>query len=76
MIVLADEMTTLHSLKKKCRQLEEQEKWQELSETYNKVATSLRSSKEYDDALEYLKKDRKLSEKTKDVKADAHGDIY
>ena len=69
-------MATLNSLKKKCRQLEERGRWQDLSETYNKIAKTLRESKDYDEALEYHRKDRKLYEKTKDLRADAHGNTY
>ena len=72
-IFLADEMSTLNSLKKKCRQLEERGKWEDLSEIYNKIAAAYRSSGEYDDALAYFKKDRKLCESHHDPKAEAHG---
>ena len=72
-IFLTDEMSTLNSLKKKCRQLEERGKWEDLSEIYNKIATAYRSSRDYDDALAYYKKDRKLYESHHDLKAEAHG---
>ena len=64
---------SLNSLKKKCRQLEERGKWEDLSEIYNKIAAAYRSSGEYDDALAYFKKDRKLCESHHDPKAEAHG---
>ena len=68
-------MSTLNSLKKKCRQLEERGigKWEDLSEIYNKIASAYRSSREFDDALAYYKKDRKLCEAHRDPKAEAHG---
>ena len=72
-IPLADEMSTLNSLKKKCRQLEERGRWKDLSEIYNKIATAYRSNREYADALAYYKKDRKLCETHHDPKAEAHG---
>ena len=67
------QMSTVSSLKKKCRQLEESGKWQNLSELYNKIAGELRNAKDYDEALLYYKKDRKLLDKTQDHRADAHG---
>ena len=72
-ILFTDEMSTLNSLKKKCRQLEERGKWEDLSEIYNKIAAAYRSSREFEDALDYYKKDRKLCETNSDPKAEAHG---
>ena len=66
-------MSTVSSLKKKCRQLEESGKWQTLSELYNKIAVELRNAKNYDEALLYYKKDRQLFDKTQDLRADTHG---
>ena len=75
-IPLADEMSTLNSLKKKCRQLEERGRWKDLSEIYNKIAAALRISRDYDEALGYYKKDQKLSETHHDPEAEAHGKNY
>ena len=69
-------MSTLNSLKKKCRQLEERGRWKDLSEIYNKIAGALRSSRDYDEALGYYKKDQKLSETHHDPEAEAHGKNY
>ena len=48
-ILFTDEMSTLNSLKKKCRQLEERGKWEDLSEIYNKIAAAYRSSREFEE---------------------------
>ena len=69
-------MSTINSLKKRSRQLEIQGRWQDLSETYNKIAMALRNDKEYDQAIEYHMKERELCEKTQDPRANAHGNKY
>ena len=66
-------MSTLNSLKKKCRQLEERGRWEDLSEIYNKIAAAYRSSRDHDDALGFYRKDRKLCETHHDPEAEAHG---
>ena len=68
-------MSTLNSLKKKCRQLEERGRWEDLSEIYNKIAAAYRSNRDHDEALGFYRKDRKLCETHHDPEAEAHGNI-
>ena len=46
-------MASLQGLVKKCRQLEEKEKWKELSEAYNQLGRMFSERGKYKDALLY-----------------------
>ena len=66
-------MASLHSMVKKCRYLEEKEKWKELSETYNNIGRMLSERGKYKEALEYHIKDKDVCESIQDISGQAQG---
>jgi len=64
-------MASLHSMVKKCRYLEEKEKWKELSETYNNIGRMLSERGKYKEALEYHIKDKDVCESIQDISGQA-----
>lgn len=66
-VIFVTDMSSLQSMKKRCRSLREKEKWKELSEVYNKVGMMLKDQGRYGEALEYYSLDEELCEKEKDI---------
>jgi len=64
-------MASLQGLVKKCRQLEEKEKWKELSEAYNQLGRMFSERGKYKDALLYHTKDKEVCEMTQDISGQA-----
>ena len=74
-------MSTVNSLKKKCRHLEEKGRWKDLSKAYNDIGRLLRGDKKYDEALDYYVLDRDLCRKHQDIIEEAEatrmiGEVY
>ena len=73
-MIFVTDMSSLQSMKKRCRSLREKEKWKELSEVYNKVGMMLKDQGRYGEALEYYRLDEELCEKEKDICGQALGE--
>lgn len=68
-------MASIQSMVKKCRFLEEKEKWKDLSETYDEIGRMFTQKGRFKEALEYHTKDKEVCEKTQDIPGQAQGDI-
>ena len=66
-------MSSVNSLKKKCRHLEDRGRWADLSRTCSDLARLLRNEKKLDEALLYYRKDRDLCIKLRDEVEEAEG---
>ena len=66
-------MSTVNSLKKKCRHFEEKGRWKDLSKAYNDIGRLLRGEKKFDEALDYYIRDRDLCRKHQDIVEEAEG---
>ena len=68
-------MASIQGIVKKCRQLEEKEKWKELSETYNNLGRMFSERGKFKDALLYHTKDKEVCEMTQDISGQAQGKL-
>lgn len=66
-------MSSVNSLRKKCRLLEKRGKWKDLSKTCSDLARLLRNEKKLDEALQLYRKDRDLCIKLRDEVEEAEG---
>ena len=66
-------MASLQGMVKKCRLLEQKEKWKELSEAYNQLGRMFSERGTYKDALMYHTKDKEVCEMTQDTSGQAQG---
>jgi len=64
-------MASLQGMVKKCRLLEQKEKWKELSEAYNQLGRMFSERGKYKDALMYHTKDKEVCEMTQDISGQA-----
>ena len=69
-------MSSLHSMIKKCKHLQEKEKWKELSETYDEVGRILTEKGKFREALVYHTKDQAVCEMVQDVPGQAQGMLW